>query len=75
MGRIGFGPKPGELVADPLELGFRIPPNTRQPVNSTRYWCEVDRGRRTQRFDLYLPNLLIKGKAPKRLLVVLHALE
>ena len=75
MPKIGFSPASGEFLQDPLELEFRILPEGRQPAKSTRYSCVVEVGKDSRSFDLYVPNLLIKRTAPKRLLMVLRALD
>lgn len=74
MRKIGFDPKRGELIQDPLQLRFRVL-TSKQPANTTRYSCKVGAGKKSRTFDLYVPNLLLKAKVPKRLLMVLSSLD
>jgi hypothetical protein len=72
--RIGFTSADGALVDEVVQLVFNKK-RGEQPINSTRYACELKAGHTAKSFDLYLPNLLIKGEAPKRLLVVIKSLD
>ena len=72
--RIGFTSDAGHLIEDPVTLVFQKREGE-QPVNSTRYVCEVKVEKKSKTFDLYLPDVLIHGSAPKRMQVAFRSMD
>jgi hypothetical protein len=72
--KIGFTSDGGHLIEDPVKLTF-LQRQGEQTVNSTRYVCEVKVGKKSKTFDLYLPDVLIHGSAPKRLQVAIWSMD